>query len=86
MTTLLIGTVSTAGAIISGWHAPGRPPHSLGYVDLVVWAAMVPTVMIAAPLGVRWGHRLSKTWLTRLLTTMLFATAIEMAIKVFHER
>jgi len=84
-TTFVVGIVSTVGAIITGWHAPGRPPYSLGYVDLVVWAAMVPTVLIAAPLGVRWGHRLRRKVLTRLLTALLLGTAIEMAIKLVHE-
>jgi uncharacterized membrane protein YfcA len=41
--------------------------------------------MIGAPIGVRVAHSLSKTWLSRLLVALLFAIAIEMTIKVFHE-
>ena len=86
VTTFVIGTLSTVGAVITGWHAPGRPPYSLGYIDLVIWAAMMPTVMIAVPLGVRWGHRLRKKTLTRLLTALLLGTAVEMTIKLVHQR
>lgn len=33
---------------------------------------MMPTIMIAAPVGVRVGHMLSETWLRRIFTVLLF--------------
>ena len=46
-----------------GWHARDLPAYSVGYVDLAIFAAMMPTILIAAPIGVRAGHRLSEAWL-----------------------
>ena len=85
MTTLVVGIVATAGGIISGWQVPGRPPYSVGYVDSVVWAAMTPTVLLFAPLGVWTGQKLSGRWLKRLLIALLIVIATEMAVKLFLE-
>ena len=58
-TGLVTGTVATIGAIVGGWRTPDLPGYSLGYVDLAIFAAMMPAIMIAAPFGVRAGHRMS---------------------------
>jgi uncharacterized membrane protein YfcA len=52
-TGLVTGTIATIGGIITGWHARDLPSYSLGYVDLVIFIVMMPTVMISAPLGRR---------------------------------
>jgi|HubBroStandDraft_6_1064221.scaffolds.fasta_scaffold3031504_1 uncharacterized membrane protein YfcA len=78
-----ISVATTVGAIVSGSGVPGFPPYSLGYLDLIVWVTMVPTVMVAAPFGVRLGHELNKTWLNRLLIELLFVVGVDMTIKVF---
>ena len=49
----MTGTIATIGGIITGWHARDLPSYSLGYVDLVIFIVMMPTVMISAPLGRR---------------------------------
>jgi uncharacterized membrane protein YfcA len=77
-TGLVTGTVATVGAILSGWHTPDLPSYSLGYVDLVIFAAMLPAILIAAPLGVRIGHRLSENWLRRVYTVLLFVIAFDL--------
>ncbi len=59
-TGLVTGTVATAGAIITGWHVRDVPEFALGYVDLAIFFAMLPTVMISAPWGVRVGHKMSE--------------------------
>jgi len=64
-TGLVTGTIGTIGAILAGWHAQDLPRYCLGYVDLVIFIAMLPAVMIAAPVGVRTGRLLSETWLRR---------------------
>src|SRR5262249_35230313 len=47
---LVTGTVATIGAVVNGWHVHGLPAWSLGYVDLAIVIAMMPTILIAAPL------------------------------------
>src|SRR4029077_4332734 len=75
-TGLVTGTIGTIGAMLAGWHAQGCPSYSLGYVDLIIFVAMMPAVMIAAPIGVRIGHLLSEAWLRRSFTILLFIIAV----------
>lgn len=81
-TGLVTGAVATIGAIVSGWNAPNLPAYSLGYVDLAIFIAMMPTILIAAPIGVRAGHRLSETWLRRIYTVLLFVIAADLIRKL----
>jgi uncharacterized membrane protein YfcA len=81
-TGLVTGTVATIGAIVGGWHAADLPRHSLGYVDLAIFAAMMPTILFAAPIGVRLGKSLSETWLRRVYTVLLFVIAADLLRKL----
>jgi uncharacterized protein len=81
-TGLVTGTVATIGAILGGWHAPNLPAHSLGYVDLAIFAAMMPTILLAAPIGVRVGRLLSDVWLRRVYTALLFVIAADLLRKL----
>ena len=56
-TGLITGTVGAIGAIIGGWNAKDLPSYSLGYVDIVIFLVMMPTVMIAAPIGVAHAYK-----------------------------
>jgi uncharacterized membrane protein YfcA len=81
-TGLVTGAIATIGAVIGGWHARDLPAYSLGYVDLAIFIAMMPTILIAAPLGVRAGHWLSETWLRRVYTVLLFVIAADLIRKL----
>jgi uncharacterized membrane protein YfcA len=81
-TGLVTGTIATTGAVVGGWHTPNLPAYSLGYVDLAIFAAMLPTIMIAAPIGMGAGHRLSETWLRRVYTVLLFVIAFDLIRKL----
>jgi len=81
-TGLVTGVVATTGAVISGWHVRALPGYSLGYVDLAIFTAMLPTILIAAPIGVRAGHRLSEAWLRRVYTMLLFVIAADLIRKL----
>jgi uncharacterized membrane protein YfcA len=81
-TGLVTGTVATVGAIASGWHAAGLPAYALGYVDLAIVAAMAPTIMLAAPVGVRAGRWLGERWLRRVYTVLLFVIAADLVRKL----
>jgi uncharacterized membrane protein YfcA len=54
----------------------------VGYVDLAIFAAMMPTILIAAPIGVRAGHWLSEAWLRRIYTVLLFVIAADLIRKL----
>jgi uncharacterized protein len=81
-TGLVTGTVATIGAIIDGWGVRDLPGYSLGYVDFAIFLAMMPTILIAAPIGVRTGHQLSEAWLRRIYTALVFLIALDLVRKL----
>lgn len=52
----LIAVPGALGFAWAGWHDAGLPPGSLGYVNLVGAAVVIPASVLAAPLGVRIAH------------------------------
>lgn len=75
----LIALPGSIGMIVGGWNASGLPPFSLGYINLVGLALIVPATIIAAPWGVAIAHRLTRTQLRVAFGTFLCATALRMA-------
>jgi uncharacterized membrane protein YfcA len=57
---VLISIPGTLGYVWAGWGEGGLPPFSAGYVNLLVAAVIIPVSYLAAPLGVRAAHALSK--------------------------
>jgi uncharacterized protein len=52
----IIAVAGTAAAILTGWHAPGLPPYSLGYVNLLGLLLIAPVALAMAPAGAALGH------------------------------
>jgi uncharacterized membrane protein YfcA len=52
----IIAIVGTAAAIVAGWNAPGLPPYSLGYVNLLGGLLIAPVALAMAPAGAALGH------------------------------
>jgi uncharacterized membrane protein YfcA len=59
-TGVLISIPGVIGYIWAGWGASGLPPFSLGYVNLLAFAMMIPITIMMAPVGVKVAHMLSK--------------------------
>ena len=72
------GAVASIGVIIHGWGAVGRPDYSLGYIDLMVFIAMLPMILVAAPLGAKTSNAVSQKWLKWMYTLLLFVIAANM--------
>jgi uncharacterized protein len=51
-TSMIVSSLGTAGGIFNGWHVDGRPDWSLGYLDLLVFAVMLPGVWFGTAPGV----------------------------------
>lgn len=81
-TGLVVGVVATIAMIAHGWSVPGRPTGSLGYVDLVIFAAMLPTTLIGTPLGVKASNALPPKVLGLIYTVLLFVTAAYVIAKL----
>ena len=57
---VLIAIPGALGYVAAGWSAQGLPPFSVGYVNLLAVAIIMPLSYFVAPLGVRVAHALSK--------------------------
>jgi uncharacterized membrane protein YfcA len=68
---VLIAVPGTLGFIISGWAEAGRPPLSLGYVNLPALVLIGVVASLVAPLGAALAHRLDQIWLKRVFAVYL---------------
>lgn len=66
------------GYVLTGWGADGLPPYSLGYINLVAFAAVAPLTMAFAPVGAKIAHSISPAALRISFAVFLLATAIRM--------
>ena len=76
-----IAIPGTIGFIISGVLNGVSVPLSLGYVNFMGLAMFTPMTMLAAPLGVRLAHYLSKEKLNKLFAVFIFIMAIRLFIE-----
>lgn len=85
-----VGTAAAFGAIIAvpatlsmasvGWKAPNLPPGSIGYVNVLGFAVLVPMTTLMAPLGARLAHSLPPMLLQRLFALFLLVTSVRMFV------
>jgi uncharacterized protein len=75
---LIISIPATIGFVIGGWGDPRLPPFSLGYVNLIGFALIAPTSILATPLGVHLAHTVPPLWLKRAFAVFLAATSLRM--------
>ncbi|WP_417694139.1 sulfite exporter TauE/SafE family protein [Roseibium sp.] len=59
-TGVLISIPGTIGLIWAGWGSDYLPPFSLGFVNLLGVALIIPVTILMAPLGVRVAHAMSR--------------------------
>lgn len=74
----LIAVPAVFGFVISGWSVPDRPPLSLGYVNLIGGAVILPFSVSFAPIGARIAHGLDTVWIKRIFAVFLFLTSLRM--------
>lgn len=60
---VLISVPGVLGYIWAGWGAEGLPPFSLGFVNVLMMAVVVPLSLLVAPLGVAAAHSLPRRFL-----------------------
>jgi uncharacterized membrane protein YfcA len=65
--------------MVEGWGLPALPPLSLGYVSLLGLIVVAPVSVLAAPLGVRVAHQLSRRTLEYIFMTFLLLVAARFA-------
>ena len=71
----IIAIPGSLGFVWAGWAVAGRPPGSFGYVSLLGALMIIPTSVLAAPLGVRIAHGISRRKLELAFATFLVLVA-----------
>lgn len=79
---IVISVPAAVGFAIGGWNTPGLPPFSLGYVNILALALIVPTTLLAVPWGAHLAHTLSQVMLRRAFGLFLALTAGRMLYDV----
>ncbi|SOD98980.1 sulfite exporter TauE/SafE family protein [Caenispirillum bisanense] len=75
---LIIGVPGAIGFLLSGLGAENLPPGTVGYVNLVGFALIVPCTVLAAPWGARIAHAIDPRKLRAAFAVFLFLTALRM--------
>jgi uncharacterized membrane protein YfcA len=75
---VIISIPATIGFLYGGWGNPLLPPFSLGYVNLIGFALIVPSSLFAAPWGVHLAHSIPPLLLKRAFAVFLGVTVIRM--------
>ena len=80
---VLISIPAAIGFVLIGFGKPGLPPLSIGYVNVLVLAFMIPFTVVMAPIGARLTHRLPGTLTKKLFSAFLILVALRAFWKVF---
>ena len=79
---LIIAIPATLGFIVSGWGVTGLLPMSLGYVNIIVAAVILPFTILCAPIGAKLAHSLPESMIKKAFALFLFATSIKMFLSL----
>lgn len=82
-TGVLISIPGMIGYVLAGWGVPGLPPYSVGYVNLILVAIIIPVTYAIAPLGVRVAHRLNKRQLEFGFGVFLLLVSVRFTVSLF---
>lgn len=87
-----VGTASALGLVIAvpaalgfafiGWGLDNLPPFSIGYVNVLAWACIIPVSVSVAPLGASVAHRISVKRLKMIFAIFMVLVALNMWRKI----
>ncbi|CAH0245562.1 sulfite exporter TauE/SafE family protein [Roseomonas sp. CECT 9278] len=80
---LIISIPATVGFVLGGWNDARVPPFSVGYVNLIGFALIAPSSILATPWGVKLAHTIPPLWLKRAFAVFLAATSLRMFWSLF---
>ena len=75
---LFISIIGASGSLINGLGNKILPEYTIGFIDIIAVAIMLPTVMIAAPFGVKLANYLSKERLKKVFAVFMIIVAFDM--------
>ena len=74
----IIAIPGAIGFLVNGLDVAGRPPFSIGYVNLVAFALLLPAGLLLPSVGARVAHRIPQRSLKLLFAAFLLVTAVRM--------
>ena len=80
-TSMIVSSLGTVGGVLNGWSVDGRPSWSLGYLDVLLFAVMIPGVWVGTPPGVAVASKMKPATLKASYAVFL---AIIVATMLWH--
>lgn len=80
---LYVAIPATVGFVVGGWTVAGLPPLSLGYVNLVGFAVVLPAMLLFVRLGAKIAHAISQPALRRVFGIVLAGVGLRMLSSLF---
>ncbi|MFT4794165.1 MAG: putative membrane protein YfcA [Paracoccaceae bacterium] len=78
---LLIAAPAVLGFLANGWSIEGKPPYTVGLVNIPAFLVIIAMTFITAPLGVRLAHSLDAKILRRTFALFISVIALRMLAK-----
>ena len=78
---LIIAVPSVLGFLLVGGDGPGRPPYTVGQVNLIAFVVIVAMTLITTPIGVRLAHAMDPKPLKRVFAVFIMVMALNMLRK-----
>jgi uncharacterized membrane protein YfcA len=79
---VLVSLPGTIGFMASGWDKGGLPPFSVGFVSIAAVLLLMPTSFVAARIGARLAHTLSKHQLELAFACYLILVSMHFCISL----
>lgn len=73
------------GFIWAGWHVAGLPVGTIGYVNMLGFAAIVPTSVLMAPIGARLAHGVSRRRLETIMGLFILTISIRFLVSILYD-
>lgn len=81
---LMISIPGAIGFAIAGWGNTLLPAGSFGFVNVIGFALIAPVTVLAAPIGARIAHALSRRKLSLLFGLFLFLVSVRMIFRTIY--
>lgn len=79
---VIIAAPASLGFVLIGWGMSNLPPFSIGYVNVLAWALIIPMSIMVAPIGARAAHKISVKKLKVIFAVFMVLVALNMWQKI----
>lgn len=83
VSALIVAIAGAAAFAVAGWRAPGLPPDSVGYVNLLGFALIAPVLLATEPAGAALAHMMDLRRLRLVFAGLVVITSARMLWDAF---